>query len=63
MATLVPLCHARVALALQVSGSLFFGAGWPGEDWLTSTLQEDAAAPFTDWHTYAVEWELGEIRW
>jgi len=47
----------------KVVGTLHYGSRWPintstGKDYLLPSGQS-----ITDFHTYAVEWEPGEIRW
>lgn len=48
----------------RIHGTLHYGASWPknvysGTSYRLSNLEN----PADDFHTYAVEWEEGEIRW
>ncbi|OUS29862.1 hypothetical protein A9Q98_05590 [Thalassotalea sp. 42_200_T64] len=60
----VPLNDGSGALQTDVYGTLHYGKGWPnnvhtGQNY---TLPNDEN-PADDFHTYAIEWEAGEIRW
>lgn len=48
----------------RVNGTLHYGRVWPGNVYsgLGYSLP-DAVNPADDFHTYAMEWEEGEIRW
>ena len=60
---LTPLPSPPAIPALQVFGALHFGMPWPNDDVLHALLDEDPASPFTDWHTYELEWEKEAMRW
>lgn len=48
----------------HVHGTLHFGRNWPGnKNSGADYLLPNNANPADDFHTYAVEWEEGEIRW
>jgi beta-glucanase (GH16 family) len=47
----------KASLALQ------FGAEWPDNKFAGDTFQFPEGQSTTDFHTYALEWEPGEIRW
>lgn len=48
----------------SVHGTLHYGRAWPGNvNAGTSYQLPGNANPADDFHTYAVEWEEGEIRW
>ncbi|QEY17206.1 glycoside hydrolase family 16 protein [Cellvibrio sp. KY-GH-1] len=48
----------------HVHGTLHFGRNWPGNvNSGADYLLPNNANPADDFHTYAVEWEEGEIRW
>jgi beta-glucanase (GH16 family) len=48
----------------KVHGTLHYGRNWPGNVSASADyLLPNNASPVDDFHTYAVEWEEGEIRW
>lgn len=47
----------------QVLGSLHFGSTFPERSLVTHTHTLPDKRTVADWHTYAVEWSPGEIRW
>ena len=48
----------------QIYGTLHYGGTWPGNKHTGEAYQIPGAInPADDFHTYAVEWEEGEIRW
>ncbi|MFT5757967.1 MAG: beta-glucanase (GH16 family) [Alteromonadaceae bacterium] len=48
----------------DVHGTLHYGNDWPHNDHSgTHYTLPNNANPATDFHTYALEWEEGEIRW
>ena len=48
----------------RVHGTLHYGREWPGNVFSgTSYRLPDGSNPADDFHTYALEWEEGEIRW
>ncbi|WOX06882.1 glycoside hydrolase family 16 protein [Microbulbifer pacificus] len=48
----------------HVHGTLHFGDSWPGNKYSGERYQLPGGLnPADDFHTYAVEWEEGEIRW
>ena len=51
-------------LESRVHGTLHYGGSWPNNVYSGAfyTLPDDAN-PADDFHTYALEWEEGEIRW
>lgn len=46
----------------EVLNSIHFGAGFPLRSLVTTTHALPGGSRVSDWHTYAVEWEPGEIR-
>ncbi|MCA8836930.1 MAG: glycoside hydrolase family 16 protein, partial [Proteobacteria bacterium] len=44
------------------SWATHYGLAWPRNAFSTAEL-DNVASPQTDFHIFAVEWELGEIRW
>ncbi len=48
----------------HVYGTLHYGKAWPDNDSSGQAyMLSDGANPADDFHTYAVEWQEGEIRW
>ena len=48
----------------RVYGTLHYGGSWPGNVYTGEAYQIPGNLnPADDFHTYAVEWEEGEIRW
>lgn len=46
-----------------VYGTLHYGATWPGYHGMTGTTYKTTNNLYDSYHTYAIEWEEGEIRW
>lgn len=46
-----------------VFGTLHYGATWPGYHGMTGTNYKTTNNLYDSYHTYAIEWEEGEIRW
>jgi beta-glucanase (GH16 family) len=46
----------------EVLNSLHFGSSYPARSLLTHVHKLPGGSTVADWHTYAVEWEPGEIR-
>ena len=47
----------------KVCGTIHFGDVWPNNTYLTGNYNFTEGDSSESWHTYAVEWESGEIRW
>ncbi len=47
----------------KICGTIHFGDVWPNNTYLTNDYTFPAGDSAENWHTYAVEWESGEIRW
>ncbi|OUS26406.1 glycosyl hydrolase family 16 [Thalassotalea sp. 42_200_T64] len=48
----------------HVFGTLYYGEDWPNQSKSGKEyLLPDGANPADDFHTYAIEWQKGEIRW
>ncbi|QIL90234.1 family 16 glycosylhydrolase [Microbulbifer sp. SH-1] len=48
----------------RIHGTLHYGDAWPGNKYSGEAYQIPGGLnPADDFHTYAVEWEEGEIRW
>jgi beta-glucanase (GH16 family) len=46
----------------EVLNSLHFGSSFPHRSLVTTTYKLPEASTVADWHTYAVEWDPGELR-
>ncbi|WP_163195470.1 carbohydrate binding domain-containing protein, partial [Clostridium thermarum] len=47
----------------HVNGTIHFGGSWPNNKYAGGTHHFEEGTGIGDYHTYAVEWEPGEIRW
>ena len=47
----------------KICGTIHFGDIWPNNTYLTNDYVFAQGDSTENWHTYAVEWEEGEIRW
>ncbi|BDX07133.1 glycoside hydrolase family 16 protein [Planctobacterium marinum] len=48
----------------RIHGTLHYGAAWPNNVYTGTAYKPPGGfSPATGYHTYAVEWEEGEIRW
>jgi len=48
----------------KVSGTIHYGNDWPNNSWSGNSYTLPSAQSFADaYHTFAVEWEEGVIRW
>ena len=47
----------------KICGTVHFGDVWPDNTYLTAEYHFPAGESAEGWHTYAVEWECGVIRW
>ncbi|NMP16367.1 glycoside hydrolase family 16 protein [Thalassotalea sp. Y01] len=55
---------ASGALETRVHGTLHYGAMWPDNVYTgTGVKLSNKQSPSDGFHTYAIEWEQGEIRW
>lgn len=56
--------NAQGLIEDQVHGNLWYGESWPKQaNTGAGTSLPDGVNPNDDFHTYAIEWEAGEIRW
>lgn len=56
--------NLRVGGENRVHGTLHYGSHWPNNVYSgTEHILPGGADPAADFHDYAVEWELGEVRW
>jgi len=46
----------------EVLNSLHFGSSYPRRSLITTTHRLPGGSRVSDWHTYSVEWEPGEVR-
>ena len=47
----------------KICGTIHFGDVWPNNTYLTNDYTFPEGDSSENWHTYAVEWTSGEIRW
>ena len=47
----------------KICGTIHFGDVWPNNTYLTNNYNFHEGDSTENWHTYAVEWDYGEIRW
>ena len=47
----------------KICGTIHFGDVWPNNTYLTNNYTFTQGDSTENWHTYAVEWESGEMRW
>jgi len=47
----------------KVHGTLHYGKEWPANSSSGASFEFTDSDPTTDFHTYAIEWAAGEIRW
>ena len=47
----------------EVNGTFHYGEGWPNNKYAGDTYKFPDGQSITDYHTYALEWEPGELRW
>lgn len=61
---IVEAVNLHVGGERRVHGTLHFGDNWPNNVYAGEAyLLTSGANPADDFHTYAIEWEEGEIRW
>ncbi|WP_226085593.1 carbohydrate binding domain-containing protein [Mesobacillus sp. S13] len=46
-----------------VSGTIHYGEGWPNNKYTGKEFELPKNRGIDKWHTYALEWEPGELRW
>ena len=47
----------------KICGTIHFGDVWPNNTYLTADYNFPDGDSTENWHTYAVEWDSGEMRW
>ncbi|MBQ8278608.1 MAG: carbohydrate binding domain-containing protein [Roseburia sp.] len=56
------IMEARGSNIHSVDGTIHYGSQWPNNKSIGSHYSSEDFS-YTDWHTYAVEWLPGELRW
>lgn len=46
-----------------VAGTIHYGEGWPNNKYTGKEFEFPEKSGIDRWHTYALEWEPGELRW
>ncbi len=46
-----------------VAGTIHYGEGWPNNKYTGKEYELPKSRGIDKWHTYALEWEPGELRW
>ncbi|MDF2941826.1 MAG: glycoside hydrolase family 16 [Herbinix sp.] len=57
------IMEAKGRILQEVGGTIHYGGAWPNNKYSGASYNFDEGQSITDFHTYAVEWEPGEIRW
>ncbi|MFC0190078.1 carbohydrate binding domain-containing protein [Fictibacillus aquaticus] len=47
----------------KVAGTIHYGEGWPNNKYTGKEYEFPKNKGINHWHTYALEWEPGELRW
>ncbi|MGI8385340.1 carbohydrate binding domain-containing protein [Robertmurraya sp. P23] len=47
----------------NVAGTIHYGEGWPNNKYTGKEYEFPKNRGIDSWHTYALEWEPGELRW
>ena len=47
----------------KVAGTIHYGEGWPNNKYTGKEFEFPKNKGIDSWHTYALEWEPGELRW
>lgn len=59
----IDIMEAMGRLPEKVGGTLHYGKVWPNNTYKTADYVFPEGTDITDYHTYALEWEPGEMRW
>jgi len=59
----IDVLEARGQEPTKILGTIHFGGRWPANAHASKEYVFPDAGSIADFHTYAVEWEPGEIRW
>lgn len=57
----IDIVEVRGRFPKNVNGALHYGGQWPDNEYSSSYMKLDET--IESYHTYAIEWEPGEIRW
>ncbi|QVL32910.1 glycoside hydrolase family 16 protein [Telmatocola sphagniphila] len=59
----IDILEARGQEPTKILGTLHFGAKWPANREASKAITLPKGGRISDFHTYTLEWEPGEIRW
>lgn len=59
----IDIMEARGRLPEEIGGTLHYGKNWPNNTYKGEEYQFPEGTDIADYHTYALEWEPGEMRW
>lgn len=59
----IDIVEARGRVPEQTDGTIHYGKGWPNNKATGDHYVFPEGQSITDFHTYTVEWEPGELRW
>lgn len=59
----IDIMEARGSNTQQIGGAIHYGGTWPSNKFSAEGVNLESSNDITKFHTYAVEWEPGEIRW
>ena len=59
----IDIMENRGRLPNEVYGTIHYGGAWPNNKYSGSTYKFPQGQSVSDFHTYSIEWEPGEIRW
>ncbi len=59
----IDIMEARGAEPSKIGGTLHYGGSWPSNKYTGTDYNFPEGESIADFHTYAIEWEPGEIRW
>lgn len=59
----IDIVEAWGSMPNKVAGTIHYGEGWPNNKYTGKEFQFPEKRGIDKWHTYALEWEPGELRW
>ncbi len=59
----IDIMEARGRLPQEVCGTIHFGKSWPGNQYSGKTYTFPQEQSISGFHTYAVEWDYGKLKW
>ncbi|NIK76010.1 beta-glucanase (GH16 family) [Paenibacillus castaneae] len=59
----IDIMEARGRLPKEVGGTIHYGKNWPNNKYTGASYEFEEGTDITDFHTYGLEWEPGELRW